>query len=266
MISVTDQMGREVTVPKHPTRIISLVPSQTELLFSLGLDDEIIGVTKFCVHPAEKVARKQSIGGTKKFRFNLIDQLQPDLIIGNKEENYREGILQLAESYSVWLSDIATLPDACAMIQQVGDLVGQTKTAAQMVTRIETSFSALEPASRPLRIGYFIWQKPVMAVGRHTFIHEMLSRCGFVNAFADVGNGRYPELTDQDIRTARLDAILLSSEPFPFREKHQQAFADAFPDTAVHLVNGEMFSWYGSRLETAASYFQQLINTLSLHQ
>ncbi|MEM7330598.1 MAG: helical backbone metal receptor [Chloroflexota bacterium] len=263
MISVTDQMGREVTVPQRPTRIISLVPSQTELLFDLGLDDKIVGVTKFCVHPAEQVADKQSVGGTKKFRFDVIDRLQPDLIIGNKEENYREGILQLAKTYPVWLSDIFTLADACAMIRQVGTLVGKAEKANLMAERIQAAFVALKPVPRPLRVGYFIWQKPVMAVGRHTFIHEMLSQCGFANAFADMDNGRYPELTFDDIHTAQLDAILLSSEPFPFREKHKQVFADAFPETAVYLVDGEMFSWYGSRLETAVNSFQQLINSLA---
>lgn len=259
MRQVTDQMGRKVRVPLRPSRIISLVPSQTELLFDLGLDDEIVGVTKFCVHPADRVAQKQTVGGTKQFRFDVIDQLRPELILGNKEENYPEGIARLAASYPVWLNDIYTLDDALAMIRQVGELVNKTAVATQLTEQIETKFAGLRPLKRPLRIGYFIWQKPFMAAGQHTFIHDMLARCGFENAFAAVGNGRYPELTPQQIRDANLDAILLSSEPFPFTEKHRQEVGEMFPGTAVHLVDGELFSWYGSRLLKAPDYFQQLI-------
>ena len=140
------------------------------------------------------------------------------------------------------------------MMQQVGALVGKMETANQMVNRITAAFVTLKPAPRPLHVGYFIWQNPLMVVGQHTFIHQMLSHCGFVNAFAAVGDGRYPTLTPNDIRAARLDAILLSSEPFPFRKKHRQALVAQFPGTAVHLVDGEMFSWYGSLLETAVGY------------
>ena len=132
---IVDQMGREVMVPKRPYRILSLVPSQTELLFALGLDEEIVGRTKFCVHPVTKVANKPSIGGTKQFRFDVIEQLQPDLILGNKEENYEEGILQLAQSYPVWMSDIYTLQDAFAMMQQVGDLVGKDEVGSRLLQR-----------------------------------------------------------------------------------------------------------------------------------
>lgn len=251
-------MGRVVTVPQRPSRIISLVPSQTELLFALGLDEEIVGVTKFCVHPADKVVQKPSVGGTKKFRFEVIAQLQPDLILGNKEENYREGILQLAESCPVWLSDIFTLAAALAMIWQVGELVGRPSAAHELTSQIARNFANLQPLARPYRVGYFIWQKPFMVAGENTFIHEMLTRCGFANGFAGVGNGRYPELSSSQIEAARLDAIFLSSEPFPFQEKHRQTIAAQFPDTAVHLVDGELFSWYGSRLLFAPSYFQQL--------
>ncbi len=260
MRSVTDQMGRLVQVPLRPSRIISLVPSQTELLFELGLDSEIVGVTKFCVHPAGRASQKQSIGGTKQFRFDVIEQLQPDLILGNKEENYLEGIAQLAASYPVWLSDIYTLDDALGMIGQVGELVGKTAAAGQLISEVATRFAQIRPVKRPFRVGYFIWQKPFMAVGQRTFIHDMLTRCGFDNAFATIGNGRYPELTSQQIQDANLDAIFLSSEPFPFGEKQRQAFRKMCPGTAVHLVDGELFSWYGSRLRHAPAYFQQLIN------
>lgn len=262
MTQVIDQMGRQIAVPHQPSRIISLVPSQTELLFDLGLDDEIVGVTKFCVHPAGKVSTKKSIGGTKKFRFDIIDQLQPDLILGNKEENYREGILTLADKYPVWMSDILTLDDAYDMISQVGMMMGEPEKATQLVKQIIKTFASLIKPLRPLRVGYLIWQKPYMTINQDTFIHTLLTQCGFENAFADLSHSRYPELTVEQIENANLDAIFLSSEPFPFAEKHRTVFVELFPNTTVRLVDGEMFSWYGSRLERAVPYFQELIDSL----
>lgn len=257
---VQDQMGRTVNVLEHPQRIISLVPSQTELLFDLGLDQEIVGVTKFCLHPAAKTQSRQSIGGTKKFRFDVIDQLQPDLILGNKEENYREGIEQLAARYPVWMSDIHTLPDALEMIRAVGQITGQTDTAVSLADQIAAAFTDLPRAVRPYRTAYLIWQNPLMAAGNDTFIHDILSRIGLVNALAD--DGRYPQLTVAQLQDAQPDLILLSSEPFPFRAKHQQAFAAQFPQARIELVDGEMFTWYGSRLRQAASYLHQFITSL----
>lgn len=266
MRQVTDQMGRTVVVPQRPSRIISLVPSQTELLFDLGLDETIIGRTRYCIHPAEGVAAKPSVGGTKKFRFDVIEQLQPNLIIGNKEENYKEGIGRLAASYPVWMSDIITLADALQMIRQVGRLVGKGEQAAALAAEIETRFAQLPRLQRPFRVGYFIWRKPYMVAGAQTFVDTMLAQCGMVNAFAGAGDGRYPEVTPEQIHAARLDAILLSSEPFPFAEKHRQKFEAQFPDVPVYLVDGEMFSWYGSRLLLAAGYLHRLIATWSTHE
>ena len=261
--TVIDQMGRTLTLPRQPQRIVSLVPSQTELLFDLGLAKRVIGRTRFCIHPAEQVKDVTMIGGTKKFNFDRIDQLQPDLILGNKEENYQAGIERLAAQYPVWMSDIFTLNDALTMIHQVGQVVDQGERAAVLATDIDTQFAQLPRLSPPLRVGYFIWQKPYMVAGGQTFIHDILTRCGFVNGFAEMDNGRYPEISLADIQAANLDAILLSSEPFPFIEKHRQALQVICPETAVYLVDGEMFSWYGSRLRLAAAYLQQLISDLS---
>jgi ABC-type Fe3+-hydroxamate transport system substrate-binding protein len=203
------------------------------------------------------------VGGTKQLRFDVIDALQPDLIIGNKEENDRDSILRLAELYPVWMSDIVTLADALGMIRQVGELVDRAATANQLAGQIDNSFALLQPLRRPFRVGYFIWHNPYMVAGENTFIHEMLTWCGFDNAFVGLGYGRYPELTTDQIRAAELDAILLSSEPFPFQDKHQAAFAAEFPGVPSYLVDGEMFSWYGPRLLKAVPYFQKLIATLS---
>ena len=257
--TVIDQMSRSVTIPFPPQRIVSLVPSQTELLFDLGLGEQVVGVTKFCVHPAEQVGQKQSVGGTKKFRFDVIEQLQPDLILGNKEENYEEGIERLAASYPVWMSDVKMLADGLDMICAVGEMTGRHEQTSELAKQIKAGFGALVPSQKSVRTAYFIWQKPYMVVGGDTFIDDMLARCGFENLFRE-GNGRYPQLTPADIAAANLDLILLSSEPFPFAAKHQQAIAAEFPDVRVELVDGELFSWYGSRLLKTVSYLKSLID------
>jgi len=261
--TVTDQMGRVIAVPNRPQRIVSLVPSQTELLFDVGLDREIVGVTEYCVHPAECVGAKQRVGGTKRLDLEAIDRLRPDLIIGNKEENSRDDVLKLAESYPVWMSDVVTLADACDMIHQVGRLVGKPDTAGGLAKQIEAAFAELQPLARPLRVGYFIWQKPFMVAGRDTFITDILNRCGMENAFAATSDGRYPRVSVDDIVAAKLDAILLSSEPFPFGTRHRIAFAEQFPGVAAHMVDGEMFSWYGSRLLLAVDYLRDRLTILA---
>jgi ABC-type Fe3+-hydroxamate transport system substrate-binding protein len=262
MTETTDQLGRGITVPTRPQRIVSLVPSQTELLFDLGLDQEVVGVTRFCVHPAGRVKAKQRVGGTKRLDLDTIGRLQPDLIIGNKEENERADIVKLAESYPVWMSEVVTLGDALDMIRQVGRIVGRADAADWLANRIDADFAALQPLAQTRRVAYFIWQNPFMVAGHDTFIHDMLGRCGLENAFAAGNGGRYPAVTPEDVRAAELDAILLSSEPFPFSAKHRTAFAARFPGMSVHLVDGEMFSWYGSRLLLAVDYFRELLRTL----
>ncbi|MDX1687439.1 MAG: helical backbone metal receptor, partial [Candidatus Promineifilaceae bacterium] len=181
-MQIEDQMGHTIHLPTPPRRIISLVPSQSELLFDLGLDDEIVGVTTFCVHPHDKCESKTVVGGTKQFYFERIDELQPDLIIGNKEENYEKGIERLREKYPVWMSDVVTLAEAYAMIESVGAMVRRPEAAADLVLRIREGLENL-PSWPRLRVAYLIWRKPYMAAGHRTFIHEMLHKANFVNVF-----------------------------------------------------------------------------------
>lgn len=256
-----DQMNRRVEIPNRPKRIISLVPSQTELLFDLGLDKEIIGVTKFCIHPANKVKEKVKIGGTKVLNIDLIKELNPDLIIGNKEENEREQIEELMQDFPVWMSDISNLDEALAMIKQVGEITGKLSEGSALADRISEQFSNLIIHQSGQRVGYFIWRKPYMVAGRGTFIDVMLNKCGFVNAFS---TGRYPEVNSEEIIAAKPDIILLSSEPYPFKEKHVWEFESLLPHARVRLVDGEMFSWYGSRLLHAPVYFEALIRLIEL--
>ena len=240
-----------------PQRIISLVPSQTELLFDLGLDNEVVGLTKFCTHPANKVKHKPQVGGTKTLNLNQIHQLRPDLLIANKEENTREQIEELQRHYPVHITDVNTLPDALAMIREVGYLVGKSAAADQMANQIDQSFSAsLAHHTFGSVVAYFIWRKPYMVAANNTFIHSMLEIAGFRNAFAQ--RTRYPEITPDDLRTAQPDLIFLSSEPYPFTEKHRADFQAICPSAGVKLVDGELFSWYGSRLLRASEYFMNL--------
>lgn len=252
----TDQTGRTISLTTIPLRIISLVPSQTELLFDLGLDEEVVGITKFCIHPAEWFYSKVRVGGTKKINFPTIHQLQPDLILANKEENVKEQVEELAGSYPVWVSDINTLQDACEMIGQVGLLTGKETRSKEIIATIKNEFSCFQNAYLPRNVAYLIWNDPLMTVGGDTFIHSMLEAAGLNNVFA--GKSRYPEITVDDLKAWDLQLLLLSSEPFPFKQKHIDALQPQLPRTKILLVDGEMFSWYGSRLQLTPRYFSEL--------
>lgn len=263
MNTFTDQMGRSVGLEKKPQRIISIVPSQTELLFDLGLRDEVAGITKFCIHPEEWFRAKRRVGGTKNLDLEKIKALQPDLIIGNKEENEREQVEELMQHYPVWMSDITTLDDSLEMIRSVGEITGTTEKAHALIHQITTDFAALQSAipnpQSAIRTAYFIWKNPYMAAGQSTFIDHMLQRCGLANAFALT---RYPAVTPAEIAEANPDLILLSSEPYPFKDKHIEEFRSICPNAKIMVVDGEMFSWYGSRLQHAPAYFTRLLGSL----
>ncbi|HYF70924.1 MAG TPA: helical backbone metal receptor [Ohtaekwangia sp.] len=252
--TVTDQLGERITFPFPPKRIISLVPSQTEWLASLALDQEVIGITKFCIHPSVWYKTKIHIGGTKNFSFEAIAALKPDLVIGNKEENYPEGIYRLRNDFPVWMSDIYSLDDALKMMIAVAEIAGKTEKANALLQKIKSSFEDLKPRKKR-SVLYLIWRKPWMAVGKNTFIDDMLSRNGFVNILEEE---RYPEITADSIQSLKPDLVFLSSEPYPFRERHAEEIKSLFPDATTVLVDGEMFSWYGSRLLLAPAYFENL--------
>lgn len=254
-----DQLNRLVEVPSTPKRIISLVPSQTELLFDLGLNEEIIGITKFCIYPVDKVKAKVKVGGTKVLDINLIKELKPDLIIGNKEENERSQVEELMELFPVWMSDIADLAGAIEMIKKVGELVGKNVEVEEMIRSVNSGFDGLEINNQDLKVAYLIWRKPYIVAGKGTFIDDMLQKCGLTNAF-DID--RYPEINAEQLLDVSPDIILLSSEPYPFKEKHINEFKALLPDAIIKLVDGEVFSWYGSRLLHAPDYFKRLISEL----
>jgi ABC-type Fe3+-hydroxamate transport system substrate-binding protein len=199
---VTDQMQRTLQVPDEPKRIVSLVPSQTELLYALGLDEEVVGQTLFCIHPADKHQSKPRIGGTKKLKLDKIRELQPDLIIGNKEENERSQIEELEKEFPVWMSDIHQLNDALEMIKRVGDLTGKIPEATQISEAIHKQFQELKTSEMPLHVLYLIWRDPFMAAANDTFIGSMITAAGWENVMPAHLYNRYPQLnTGRDFGT-----------------------------------------------------------------
>tara|TARA_B100000953_G_scaffold285213_1_gene265635 strand:+ start:849 stop:1622 length:774 start_codon:yes stop_codon:yes gene_type:complete len=250
-----DQLQRSFELTTIPKRIISLVPSQTELLVDLGLEDSIVGVTHFCVHPEGLRDRKTSLGGTKKVNLRKVRDLKPDIILCNKEENTREMVNALTEIAPVHCSDVANLDDNAELIRMYGELFDKSKEANILIQNIENSLKELVRIvsnSESRRVAYFIWNEPLMVAGQGTFINEMLAVNRMINVF---NLDRYPE-TDLDIlRTMEIDEILLSSEPFPFEDRHKKTFSGIAEK--VSLVDGEYFSWYGSRVLEGLKYFRQ---------
>lgn len=266
-ILAKDQLGREVSIPFPPRRIISLVPSQTELLYDLGLQEQVAGITKFCVHPDSWFREKIRIGGTKKVNLEKVRALAPDLIIANKEENLQEQVTALMDEFPVWVSDIHSLDDALDMISHVGGITDRHSAAAVLTAGIRQDFLTLSARAGqlpPIPTAYFIWREPWMVAGGDTFIHHMLSSCGLQNVFGH--QARYPQLDADAIRLSGARLVLLSSEPYPFKEKHIDELRAIIPTAHIVLVDGEMFSWYGSRLRYAPSYFNELLDQCLQHK
>lgn len=257
----TDHIGKELIVPFPPKRIVSVVPSQTELLHYLKLDAEVVGITKFCEHPASWHQEKTRVGGTKNLNIPLIQSLAPDLILANKEENVKDQIEALEQICAVWTSDIKTLFDALHMIEQVGIMTDRIAIASKLCASIQERFNALNAAAASIPAAYLIWKDPYMTVGSDTFISHMMQYAGLKNIFES--SVRYPEINIEALRN-QCSVVLLSSEPYLFREKHIKEITDTLPGVRVILADGSMFSWYGSRLLAAADYFADFRKMLAV--
>lgn len=256
---VRDAVGHELQIDASPQRIVSLVPSQTELLFDLGIGERVAGVTKFCVHPAEARADRTRVGGTKSPDIARIRALAPDFVLANREENRAEDIAAIREFAPVYVTDVNTLPQALSMVRAVGFAVGAEARAAHIAADTERAFADL-PRLDGLRCAYLIWRAPWMAAGGGTFIGDLLRRLGLANVFGE--RSRYPEVTAADLATAAPAVILLSSEPYPFKPAHAAELAAVLPQARIVPVDGEMFCWPGSRLLSAAAYFRDVLPTL----
>ena len=257
-----DQLNRTLSFSSYPKRIISLVPSQTELLFHLALDKEVVGITKFCIYPTVWRTKKTIVGGTKNFKIDRIKEINPDLIIANKEENDEDSLKKLMSIFPVWISDVKCLGDAFQMISSVGRLTNSESTSFTLTEKIKKQFKILSLLPKqPRRVAYLIWNNPLMSVNQDTFIYSMLELNQWDNCFKDKLN-RYPEVTEEELVAYNPEIVFLSSEPFPFKEKHMDRFKQLLPESRVILVNGEYFSWYGSRLVDSPAYFSSLHKSL----
>jgi ABC-type Fe3+-hydroxamate transport system substrate-binding protein len=236
-------------------KVISLVPSITEALFDLGLTEkEIIGRTKFCIHPAEKVKNVEIIGGTKNLNIEKIRSLHPDLILANKEENVKEQVESLMNDFKVTVYNTETIEDNYYLVKNLGLLFNKEERAQTFNLKIYDVLYQAKINSR-IKAAYLIWNNPYMTVGSDTFIHNVLSEIGFENIFKN--QTRYPEIRAEDL--AEADVIMLSSEPFPFKEKHIAELKEVYPHKKIMIVDGEAFSWYGTHIAKCESYFRELI-------
>lgn len=240
-------------------RIISTVPSQTELLADLGLDNEVVGITKFCVHPENWYKFKTRIGGTKTLDLKKIISLKPDLIIANKEENVKEQIQELGRHCKTHVSEIKTVEDNISLIKELGELTGKRMTALRLATELQEAIASLLPI-RPTTAAYLIWKDPYMTVGGDTYIHNVMHTCGLQNVFADAQ--RYPQTSIPQLMALKPEVLLLSSEPYPFKEKHLIQLQRKLPATQVLLTDGEVFSWYGTRMIKKFSELNELMRNI----
>ncbi len=258
MNTITDQMGRCVNINQGICKIISFVPSITELLFDLGLYSEIKGITTFCIHPQNELKEKEKIGSPKNLNLERIKTINPDIIFASKEENTKDEVEDLMKSYNVYVSDVKSLSDALGLINDIGVICNKVNESQQMINKIKKQFDDLKSnIIHDKKVCYLIWDNPMMTVNNDTYINDMLHLAGCKNVFSDSKN-RYPVITKDDIRDKKPEYILLSSEPYSFTSNHINDFKKEFPFAEIMLVDGEKFSWYGSHLLKVPEYFKQL--------
>lgn len=253
-------MGTVHTFNKVPERIVSLVPSQTELLVDLGLESKIVGITKFCIHPNDLRKNKTIVGGTKKVDYDKIRTLDPDIVICNKEENTLEIVENLRTICPVWVTDVVTIEDNFKMISDFGNLFDCVEVAKNLESNLTSALNDFQGfiVDKPIqKVAYFIWKNPYMVAGSNTFINELLKLNKLENIF--INQSRYPEIELEKIdENGDLDFVFLSSEPYPFKEKDALEIKPFSQAAKIVLVDGEMFSWHGSRLLKALKYFKEL--------
>lgn len=261
-MKILDQTGRELHFEEPPRRIVSLVPSITELAFDLGFD--VVGKTKFCIHP-ENLASAIIVGGTKNVKVDLIEKVRPDLVLANKEENTKSTVEQLIKSdLPVFVSDVPTIARSLDLIVRLGKIGGFEKSAENLTETIIDGFESIPPIKPQQKVLYLIWKEPFMAAGSDTYISDLMNLLGMKNVLADWGERgqRYPEVKPKEIEELNPDLILLSSEPYPFKEVHRKSIDEMFGASTL-LVDGEFFSWYGSRQVKSVDYLRGISRLLS---
>lgn len=248
-------------------RIVSLCPSLTELVFDLGCGDDLVGITTYCVHPADGVARVEKVGGTKTPDVERIIALAPDLVLMNEEENRSEDAAALAAAGLVCQSSLPrTIPETTAMVRRTGAALGKASEAEEIARVIEATAARVVGATRgkrPVRFAYLIWRKPWMSVNADTYASNLLVLAGGENVFSERLD-RYPELTLSELQKARVDAVFLATEPFPFELKHAAELArlTGISESAMLIADGELLSWHGSRSTRGLDYAEHIVRTV----
>ena len=255
-MTVFDDLGRKIDFERPPETVVSLVPSLTKTLSDLGLGEKLAAVTRFCKYPQELVQTLPKIGGPQKVDTQKILGINPGVVLSVKEENNREQVLQLAEKIPVVVFNIRNIDDALRMITTLGRLFSVETKAHTITSRIKKGLANTVFPTKRLTVLYLIWKKPWMAAGKDTFIGSMLQAAGFEN----LANGRYPEVNETMMR--RASVIMLATEPYPFKEAERKQLAERFPRQKVLIVEGEIFTWFGSYMLNAASYLTKLIEKL----
>jgi len=261
MMIVQDQLDQILDFEKAPERVVSVVPSQTELLHFMGLDESVIGITKFCVHPNEWYKFKTRVGGTKNLNISKIKNLKPDFVLANQEENTKEDIDAISQICNVYTSSIYNFKDAYKMIEDVGIIFQKKHESLLLIDQLKSDLEDRQITSS-IRSAYLIWHKPYMTISSNTFIHFLLNHFGFKNVFAGIGDSRYPEISIEQLIDAKPEIVFLSSEPYPFKNKHVKELKKQLIGANVLLVDGELFSWYGPRLLHTSKYVKTLKENL----
>jgi ABC-type Fe3+-hydroxamate transport system substrate-binding protein len=265
-IRVSDALGRPIELERPPQRIVSLVPSITEALFAFGLDDRIVGVTRFCTEPREAVAGKPRVGGTKDPDVARIMALEPDLVVANAEENRREDIERLAKAgIAVFVTYPRTVRQAIGMMRDLARITGAEDAARPLIREAETELARAAEANRarrPLRVFCPIW-RPWMTIGPDTYIHDFIATCGGANVFAN-SSERYPATNLDEVERLAPEVILLPDEPYRFSAKHVPELmalreVPAVRDERIYLVEGKHLCWYGPRIAGSLRFMQRLL-------
>ncbi len=241
-----------------PERIVSLVPSLTELVWWLGCGDALRGRTRFCEEPAGEIEVVPNVGGTKNPDIEAIAAISPDLVIANREENRREDVEALQHAgLNVLLTDPNSVDEALAMIADVGKALEREAAAEGLVAEVRAAVTE-GSGERPAALFVPIWWNPLMGLAGDTYGSSVLEAAGATNVLA--GRTRYPEVTLDEVAALRPQAILLPDEPYRFNEGHVPEFSGIAP-TAV--VDGKLLWWYGPRMPEAIRELRRIVRELA---
>ncbi len=256
----SDALGKAHGPYREKPRIVSLVPSLTELLVALDLAEELVGRTGFCVHPRQVVRRVPKVGGTKGFDVDKLRALQPTHVLVNIDENRREEVEALSSFVPhLIVTHPLTAHDNLGLYRLLGGVFGRERRAAALCADFERAWTALDRFSASLprqRVLYVIWRDPWLGVARDTYISHMLAAAGW-DTLPLTSTVRYPEIRLPEL-AREADIVFLSSEPYPFRVQHQRELTALLPDTRIELIDGELVSWYGSRAIAGLRYLREL--------